>query len=50
VRSHQRFFYRKRSFTEEEVAYFVERDCVKHAALVALVEEGSRYVIVGAPR
>ena len=28
---------------EEVVAYFMERDFVKHVALVALVEEGSRF-------
>jgi GNAT superfamily N-acetyltransferase len=47
---YQRFFYRKRSFTAEEVAYFVELDFVNHVALVALVEEGARRVIVGGGR
>ena len=47
---YQRFFYPKRRFTEEEVAYFVELDFINHVALVALVEEGSRHVIVGGGR
>jgi len=47
---YQRFFYPKRSFTEKEVAYFMEPDFVDHVALIALVEENRRPVIVGGGR
>jgi GNAT superfamily N-acetyltransferase len=47
---YQRFFHPKRSFTEKEVAYFMELDFVNHIALVALVKEGRRPVIVGGGR
>ena len=47
---YRRFFTVKRGFTEKEVAYFLNIDFVDHAALVAVVEEASRPVIVGGAR
>jgi GNAT superfamily N-acetyltransferase len=47
---YRRFFYVKRGFTEQEVAYFLNIDFVDHVALVAVVEEASRPVIVGGAR
>jgi RimJ/RimL family protein N-acetyltransferase len=47
---YRRFFSPKRSFTENEVAYFVNVDFVEHVALVAVLEEGSRRVIMGGSR
>ena len=47
---YRRFFAPKRGFTEEEIAFFLNVDFVNHVALVALVEEGGRPVIVGGGR
>jgi ribosomal protein S18 acetylase RimI-like enzyme len=47
---YRRFFAPKRSFTQEEVAYFLNPDFVNHVALVAVVDEGDRRVIVGGGR
>jgi RimJ/RimL family protein N-acetyltransferase len=47
---YQRFFYPKRSFTTDEVRYFVELDFVNHVALIAVMEEDGRPVIVGGAR
>jgi RimJ/RimL family protein N-acetyltransferase len=47
---YRRFFTPKRSFTQEEVAYFLNPDFVNHVALVAVVDEGGRRVIVGGGR
>jgi GNAT superfamily N-acetyltransferase len=47
---YRRFFAVKRGFTEQEVAYFLNIDFVDHVALVAVVEEVSRPVIVGGAR
>ena len=47
---YRRFFTVKRGFTEREVAYFLNIDFVDHVALVAVVEEASRPVIVGGAR
>jgi GNAT superfamily N-acetyltransferase len=47
---YRRFFSVKRGFTEQETAYFLNIDFVDHVALVAVVEEGSRPVIVGGAR
>jgi RimJ/RimL family protein N-acetyltransferase len=47
---HRRFFAVRRSFTEQEVAFFVNVDFVNHVALVAVVEEGGRPTIVGGGR
>jgi GNAT superfamily N-acetyltransferase len=46
----RRFFGLKRSFSEPEIAYFVNVDFVNHVALVAVVEEGGRPVIIGGGR
>jgi RimJ/RimL family protein N-acetyltransferase len=40
----------KRGFTEQETAYFLNIDFVDHVALVAVVEEAGRPVIVGGAR
>jgi GNAT superfamily N-acetyltransferase len=47
---YRRFSYVKRGFTEQETAYFLNIDFVNHVALVAVVEEASRPVIVGGAR
>jgi len=47
---YRRFFGLKRSFTEEETAFFVNVDFVNHVALVALIDEGGRSVIAGGGR
>ena len=41
---YRRFFSLKRSFTEQEAAFFVNVDFVNHVALVALIDEGGRSV------
>jgi ribosomal protein S18 acetylase RimI-like enzyme len=46
---YRRFFGLKRSFTDQEAAYFVNVDFVNHVALVALIDEG-RPVIAGGGR
>ena len=40
----------KRGLTEQEVAYFLNIDFVDHVALVAVLEEANRPVIVGGAR
>jgi hypothetical protein len=47
---YRRFFSPKRSFTEEEVAYFLNPDFVNHVALVAVVDETQGRAIVGGGR
>jgi GNAT superfamily N-acetyltransferase len=47
---YRRFFSPKRSFTEGEVAFFLDVDFVNHLALVAVLNEGGRPVIVGGAR
>lgn len=47
---YRRFFAPKRGFTEEETAFFLSVDFVDHVALVVLIEEGGRPVIVGGGR
>ncbi len=47
---YRRFFSPKREFSEREKSFFLKIDFVKHVALVALVEESSRPVIVGGAR
>jgi RimJ/RimL family protein N-acetyltransferase len=47
---YRRFFSPKRVFTEQEVAYFLNVDFVNHVALVAVVDEGCRPLIVGGGR
>jgi RimJ/RimL family protein N-acetyltransferase len=46
----RRFFAPKRGFTEKEIDFFVNIDFVAHVALVTVVEEGGRPVIVGGGR
>ena len=46
----RRFFGPKRTFTEQEVSFFVNVDFVNHVALVAVVEEGGQPTIVGGAR
>jgi len=47
---YRRFFSPKHDFTEEQIAYFVNVDFVAHVALVAVLEENGRRVIVGGGR
>jgi GNAT superfamily N-acetyltransferase len=47
---YRRFFTVKRGFTEGERAFFLNVDFDKHVALVALMEEAGRKVIVGGGR
>ena len=47
---YRRFFGAKRSFTDQEVAFFMNVDFVNHVALVAVVEEGGRPTIAGGAR
>jgi RimJ/RimL family protein N-acetyltransferase len=47
---YRRFFSPRRSFTEEQIAYFVNVDFVAHVALVAVLEENSRRLIIGGGR
>ena len=46
----RRFFGPKRTFTEQEVSFFVNVDFVNHVALVAVAEEGGQSTIVGGAR
>lgn len=47
---YRRFFTVKRGFTEREQTFFLNVDFDKHVALVALMEEAGRKVIVGGGR
>jgi ribosomal protein S18 acetylase RimI-like enzyme len=47
---YRRFFGLKRSFTDQETAFFVNVDFVNHVALVALIDEEERSVIAGGGR
>jgi GNAT superfamily N-acetyltransferase len=47
---YRRFFGAKRSFSDKEVAFFVNVDFAKHVALVAVVEERGRAAIVAGGR
>jgi GNAT superfamily N-acetyltransferase len=47
---YRRFFGAKRSFTDREVAFFVNVDFAKHVALVAVVVERGRAAIVAGGR
>jgi RimJ/RimL family protein N-acetyltransferase len=46
----RRFFAAKRSFSEQEIAFYLNPDFVNHVALVAVVKEDGRPVIVGGGR
>ena len=39
---YRRFFFPKRHFTEQEVAYYTDVDFVNHVSLVAVIEEDGR--------
>jgi GNAT superfamily N-acetyltransferase len=47
---YRRFFAVKRSFTASEIDFFLNVDFVDHVALVAVVDESSRFVIAGGAR
>src|SRR5262249_30335695 len=47
---YRRFLGVKRGFTDREVAFFSDVDFVNHVALVAVMEEAGREVIVGGGR
>ncbi len=47
---YRRFFGPKRSFTDEETAFFVNVDFINQVALVALIDEGGRSEIAGGGR
>ncbi len=47
---YRRFFLPKRSFTEGEIAYYVNVDFVVHVALVAVLEQGDQETIIGGGR
>jgi GNAT superfamily N-acetyltransferase len=46
----RRFFVTKRSFSDNEKAFFMNIDFVNHVALVAVVDESSKPAIVGGSR
>jgi RimJ/RimL family protein N-acetyltransferase len=46
----RRFFVPKRSFSEKEVAFFMNIDFAQHVALVALADEDGRELIIGGGR
>jgi GNAT superfamily N-acetyltransferase len=46
----RRFFAPKRGFSEREIEYYVNVDFVSHVALVALLEEAGRPMVVGGAR
>jgi RimJ/RimL family protein N-acetyltransferase len=47
---YRRFFSVRRDFAEQEIDFFVNVDFVDHVALVAVVDEAGRPVIVGGAR
>jgi RimJ/RimL family protein N-acetyltransferase len=47
---YRRFFAPKRSFSEREIEFFLNVDFTSHVALVALLSEGGRQMIVGGAR
>lgn len=47
---YRRFFAPKRSFSEREIEFFLNVDFIGHVALVAVISEGGRQVIVGGAR
>ena len=47
---YRRFFGLKRHFSEQEIAFFLNVDFVSHVALVAMIDEGGRPVIIGGGR
>jgi RimJ/RimL family protein N-acetyltransferase len=47
---YRRFFGAKRDFSEKEIAFFLNIDFTNHVALVAVIEEGGRAVIIAGGR
>jgi len=47
---YRRFFTPRRSVTEQEIASFVNVDFANHVALIAVIKEGGRSVIIGGAR
>jgi RimJ/RimL family protein N-acetyltransferase len=47
---YRRFFAVKREFSEKETSFFINVDFVNHVALIAVVEEDGKPVIVGGGR
>jgi RimJ/RimL family protein N-acetyltransferase len=47
---YRRFFAVRRNFSEQELTFFSDVDFVRHAALIAVVEEGGRPVVAGGGR
>jgi RimJ/RimL family protein N-acetyltransferase len=47
---HRRFFAPKRNFSEREIDFFLNVDFGSHVALVAVLTEGGRDIIVGGSR
>jgi RimJ/RimL family protein N-acetyltransferase len=47
---YRRFFAPKQTFSEREVAFFLNVDFINHVALVAVLAEGGRQVIAGGAR
>jgi ribosomal protein S18 acetylase RimI-like enzyme len=47
---YRRFFALKRSFTDQEAAFFVNVDFINHVALAAWIDEEGRSVIAGGAR
>lgn len=47
---YRRFFGVRRNFSEKEVAFFLNVDFINHVALVAVVNEGGRAVIIAGGR
>jgi RimJ/RimL family protein N-acetyltransferase len=47
---YRRFFVQRRSFSEDEIAYFLNIDFASHVALVAILMEGDHATVVGGAR
>ncbi len=47
---YRRFFGAKRDFTEQEIEFFLNVDFIHHVALVAVLAEGGRSIIIGGGR
>ena len=47
---YRRFFGLKRHFSDQEIAYFLNVDFINHVALVAVIEEDGKPVILGGGR
>ena len=47
---YRRFFVPKRELSQKEIAFFLDVDFIQHVALVAVIEDGGRPLIVGGGR